>query len=407
MIVFTNGQLTEQQFISLYGKRTLTQTKRYASIYDNFTKQFGHKTCHFASSPGRVEIVGNHTDHNGGQVVGSAIDLDIVAAFLPTDGNVRMRSEHRKDINIELDDTLSHKEHTSKGLVKGVLYYLQQKGYKVGGFDAYLHSNVPSGIGISSSAAFELLVGQIVNHCYNDGQIPLVELARAGQYAENHYYNKPSGLLDQGVVAVGGLVHIDFEKGFDATQIESKITNLCYMLIDTGKTHSSLNNLYATIPTDMKKVANLFGKQRLVEVDELQFEEQQNQVICQCGELPYFRAKHFFEENKRVVKAVEAINQGDTTALLALLTQSGLSSKHQLQNVAVDSSDTAISDCMALATSINNTVGVRVHGGGFAGTVLCVVEQQHKDKFVEQMKNHYGENHVLVMKKRSIGATVL
>ncbi len=405
MQLFTNGQLTEQQNILLYGKRTLTQSKRYASIFDNFCRSFGHSACHFVSAPGRVEVVGNHTDHNGGQVVGSAINLDIVGAFLPTEGVVRMRGEHRKDIEFTLD-LLEEKEHTSQGLVKGVLLYLANQGYKVGGFDAYLHSNVPSGIGISSSAAFELLVGQIVNHAYNNGQIPLETLARAGQFAENVYFNKPSGLLDQGVVAMGGLTHINFADGFCAQPINSAVTDLCYFLIDTGKTHSSLNNLYATIPADMKSVASYFGKRRLMDVVERDFYSNINNVTVHCGNLATLRAKHFFEENKRVVQVVQAFEQGNTQQVLQLLSESGQSSKQQLQNISVDATDTAIADCMAYASSICN-VGVRVHGGGFAGTVLCVVEQQNKDLFLAKMQSKYGAEHLLQMKKRQIGACVL
>lgn len=407
MELFTNAKQATKHFCRLYGKKTFFQYKRYNDLIRRFKKQYGAKNCYLASSSGRVELIGNHTDHNGGCVIGCCINLDIAAAFLPNgDNTVRIRSSKYAAIEFAVDDA-ENVQGGSAGMVKGVVAYLKNNNYAVGGFDAYLHSTVPSGAGISSSAAFETLVGVILSYCYNNGSIPPETLAKAGQYAENEYFNKPSGLLDQSVAAFGGLVKLDFANGVQCKKIDGKQYNVKLALVHTGKSHSNLTKLYASIPQEMRAVANKFGKERLAEVDPSEFERSYQQLERELGKRPVLRAKHFFEENARVDAADNALAEGNADKLIALVNQSGQSSMYQLQNCAVGEQDTAISDVISFIGNLPQNVGARVHGGGFAGTVLCVIPSLQFDAVYNILCERYGRKNVLSLAVRPIGATVL
>ena len=389
----------------LYGRRNISAMQRYEEILNEFKRRFGYDYAYMCSASGRVELIGNHLDHNGGRVLGCAINLDIVAAFRRSDAHVvRILGRDRNPIRIDLSDDA--KPVGSAGLVKGVLTYLQNEGFSVGGFDAYTDSNVPSGGGVSSSAAFELVIGSIVNYCFNDGQISPEILAKAGQFAEKEYFNKPCGLLDQSVVAVGGLVKLDFADNLHFEQIEVPNNAFQLVLIDTGLSHSGLSHLYAEIPTEMYAVARYFGKSRLIEIDENAFFDQFEDILRIVGQRPALRAKHFFQENRRVAAAEAALRSGDVATLVDLINESGDSSLYQLQNCAVDESDTAIADAIKLARSIA-PCGARVHGGGFAGTVLCVVPTAHLHALVSGLSAAYGADRIHTLSLRPFGATVL
>ena len=390
----------------LYGRRNIADIQRYEDIVAEFKRRFGYDYAHVCSASGRVEVIGNHLDHNGGTVLGCAINLDIVAAFRPNDANVvtifgKDRSVIRLDLTCD-----SPKPVGSAGLVMGVLTYIKKCGYAIGGFDAYTDSTVPSGAGVSSSAAFELVVASIVNHCFNNGAISPETLARAGQFAENEFFGKPCGLLDQSVIAVGGLVKLDFAQNLSFERLAVAKSAFQFVLLDTGLSHSGLSHLYAEIPAEMYAVARYFGKSRLIEVDENAFFDQFDDVCTTVGHRAALRAKHFFEENRRVAAAEESLLSGDVDKLIELINQSGDSSLFQLQNCAVDETDTAISDAITLARSIC-PCGARVHGGGFAGTVLCVVPTEHATAFVEKMRSTYGDKKVLPLLVRPCGAVVL
>ena len=390
----------------LYGRSNISDVARYEQVLGEFKRHFGYDYAYFCSSSGRVELIGNHLDHNGGVVLGCAINLDIVVAFRPSGTHVvRILGKDRNPIRIDLND-VAGKPVGSAGLVKGVLVYLSNLGYKVGGFDAYTDSTVPSGAGVSSSAAFELAVGSIVNHCFNDGAIPSEILAKAGQFAENEYFDKPCGLLDQSVVAVGGLVKLDFADGLHFEQQSVATTDFQLVLIDTGASHSHLSHLYAEIPAEMYAVAGKFQQSRLVEVDEKAFFEQYDDISRTVGVRPALRAKHFFEENRRVSQCAEALACGDVETVVKLINESGDSSLYQLQNCAVDEHDTAIADAITFARGIC-PCGARVHGGGFAGTVLCVVPREYAAAFVDKVSATYGDKSVLPLLIRPSGATVL
>lgn len=390
----------------LYGRRNIADVERYERVLGEFKRRFGYDYAYMCSSSGRVEIVGNHLDHNGGTVIGCAINLDIIAAFRGNNTNtVTICGRDRNPIRLDLSDTAAKHTH-SAGLVAGVLAYLKMHGYAIGGFDAYTDSTVPSGAGVSSSAAFELVVGSIANHLFNGGAISPEILAKAGQFAENEYFNKPCGLLDQSVVAVGGLVKLDFASELRFEQLQAQNSAFRLVLVDTGGSHSALSHLYAEIPAEMYAVARHFGKKRLIEVDENAFFDQFDDILRTVGRRPALRAKHFFEENRRVAAAEVALARGDTEMFVDLINKSGDSSLYQLQNCAVDEKDTAIADAIALARGIC-PCGARVHGGGFAGTVLCVVPTEHLQQFVDTMQAHYGVSKVLPLLVRPYGATVL
>ena len=389
----------------LYGRRNMCDVTRYDEVITQFKRRFGYDYAYVCSASGRVELVGNHLDHNGGTVLGCAINLDIVTAFRPNGGNVvRVLAKDRGAVRIDLND--DSKCVGSAGLVKGVLTYLKMQGYAVGGFDAYTHSTVPSGAGVSSSAAFELVIASIVNHCFNDGAIDIETLARAGQFAENEYFDKPCGLLDQSVVAVGGLVKLNFEQNLSFERLNAANNAFQLVLVDTGKSHAFLSHLYAEIPAEMYAVARYFGKNRLIEIDENAFFNHFDDVCATVGQRPALRAKHFFEENKRVHATEAALRNGDVDTVTKLINESGDSSLYQLQNCAVDGNDTAIYDAITLARSIC-PCGARVHGGGFAGTVLCVVPTAYARTLVEGLTKVYGKNNVYPLAIRPLGATVI
>ncbi len=403
----TNALQIKQHFASLYGKATFNQLKRYDKLISDFKKQFGKTDCFVASSSGRVEIVGNHTDHNGGLVVGCTVSLDIASAFLPNQtGKVCIMSNGYKTIRFSVDD-IGIPESGSTSMVKGVLKGLVNRGYKIGGFNAVINSILPSGAGISSSASFQLLVATIQNHLYNDGKIPAPVLAEVGQFAENVYFKKPCGLLDQGVIAVGGVVAMDFANGFAYQSVPCNFQGYNLVLVNTGGSHANLTSHYSAIPAEMKAVANCFGKQRLIEVDEQEFFLQQQSLQQKLGLRPVLRAKHFFQENKRVQAVQQALSCGNMQQFVDVVNESGNSSLHQLQNCSTGQGDTVIADAIVFAKSICPTCASRVHGGGFAGTILNVVPKEHVANFVENMANRYGKDNVFVLNVRTVGATVL
>ncbi len=403
---FTCARQASGRFVALYGKKTFHQLKRYESLIRKFKRKYGASYCYLASSSGRVELVGNHTDHSGGKVVGCTVNLDIIAAFLPDDsGMVTVCSNGYRDIKFALDD-VDNVESGSIGMVKGVLAGLKKRGKNIGGFRALLNTTVPSGAGISSSAAFQLLVAVIQNALYNDGSLSPRLMAEVGQYAENVYFQKPCGLLDQGVIAEGGVVTIDFKNGFSATKLDGNLAGLNLVVIDTGKSHASLTEHYAAIPAEMKAVATHFGKDRLADVDEKLFFDNLRRVEREVGNRPTLRAKHFFEENRRVDDFCAALQNGDKASLLKIIGDSGDSSISQLQNCNVND-DRTVAEAVEFVRKVCPQCASRVHGGGFAGTILAVVGDREVKKLCDEVSKRYGKEKVHALKVRTIGATVL
>ena len=354
---------------------------------------------HF-SAPGRTEIGGSHTDHQHGCVLAAAVNMETTAEVTLNGTNViRVDSEGYKPVEIDLND-LSVKEsekNTTAALIRGVAAAFRQRGYKLAGFDAKVKSTVLPGSGLSSSAAFEVLIGRILNGLFADNVISDIEIAQIGQYAENVYYGKPSGLMDQMASSVGGLVFIDFHdpKTPIVEKVDYGFAHSGYTLctIDSGADHADLTDEYAAMPVEMKSVARFFGKEVLREVDEAEFYEKIADVRKAAGDRAVLRAIHFFNENRRVQMQVRALKNDNFDAFLHYVNESGLASWTLLQNVlplgAVQHQDMALT--IALCQQLLDGHGaVRVHGGGFAGTALAFVPDDKFDSFRAGLENVLG-----------------
>ena len=362
------------------------------------------------SCGGRFEILGNHTDHNHGLCLASACDLDITAVVSKREDNkVVLKSigfpEDDVDLNnLKVDELLFG---SSSALIRGVAAYLIEHGYKAGGFSAYTSSSIFKGAGVSSSAAFELLIGYIYNVLFNNGEIPTLVLCKAGQYAENVYYGKKSGLLDQIGVAYGGVVSIDFNDVENPiiNQIEFPFKDLHFVLVNTGGDHSSLSNLYASIPNDMVSAANEMRGRYLRECSL----EQLEQVKPNLTEDEYLRAKHFFNENERVLKALEAIQNNDKELFLKQINNSRLSSSLNLKNmmVAAHYKGSPQEACDLLMEASNHTGAVKINGGGFAGSVIALVEDKYLNNVIKEMSKKYGEENVKEIFIRNNGPEII
>ena len=362
------------------------------------------------SCGGRFEILGNHTDHNHGLCLASACNLEIIASVSKNNSEEVLF----QSLGFELDEVdltdLEPKEieyATSKGLIRGVAAYLINHGYKVGGFNAYSESSIFKGAGVSSSAAFELLVGQIFNVLFNEGKISKLELCKAGKYAENEYFGKKSGLLDQIGVGYGGVVKIDFKNIDDplVEQIEFPFKDLHFVLVNTGGDHSSLSNLYSSIPSDMYEAARVCGHNYLVEGSLEEVEAHKSEM----SEMAYLRAKHFYEENTRVRNAFKALKNNDQLAFLKMINESRESSTKYLRNMMVGSNykGSPLEACDLLMKYSDNQGAVKINGGGFAGSVIALVPTSKLEKVLGKMKEHYGENNVQEIFVRDSGPKVI
>ena len=360
------------------------------------------KTYHF-SAPGRTEIGGNHTDHQHGCVIAAAVDMTTTAEVRLNGTNViRVDSEGYKPVEIGLND-LSVKEsekNTTAALIRGVAAAFAQRGYKLAGFDAKVRSTVLPGSGLSSSAAFEVLIGRILNGLFADNAVSAIEIAQIGQYAENVYYGKPSGLMDQMASSVGGLVFIDFNdpKMPVVEKVDYDFAHSGYTLctIDAGADHADLTDEYAAIPAEMKQVARFFGKEVLREVDETEFYAKIAEVRKATGDRAVLRAIHFFNENKRVQLQVRALKSDHFDAFLHYVNESGMASWTLLQNVTpagyIEKQDMAFT--IALCQQLLAGEGaVRIHGGGFAGTALAFVPNDKFESFKAAVESALGTGH--------------
>ena len=371
------------------------------------------------SVPGRSEIIGNHTDHNRGKAMAGAIDRDIIAVVAKNgDGVVRLLSEGYRPDSIDLNTELSPdrvRKFTSHALVAGVAEGLKSAGYEIGGFDAYTTTKVLKGSGLSSSAAFEVMMGNAFNHLYNDGKIDNKEIARISQYAENIYFGKPSGLMDQMACAVGGFVYMDFEEK-NAPRVESVELSLgergySLCIINTGGSHSNLNDDYASVPSEMRAVAALFGKGELRGVSESEIVNSSQRIREAVGDRAFLRALHFVRENERVDKAKDALHSGSVDAFLDTVTASGRSSFMYLQNVYTNKKpdEQGLSLALALADGyLDGRQGAcRVHGGGFAGTVQVFVKHEDAVGLKRLMDGVFGDGATMILSIRPVGACKL
>lgn len=363
----------------------------------------------YFSSSGRIELLGNHTDHNHGLVLVGAVDLDIVAASGKCDENtVTIHSYGYPPFTIDLSD-LSKKEEEigrSQGIVRGVLARMKDLGYQIGGFRCVMNSTVYSGAGVSSSAAFECLIATIENHYYNQGMLPAIEIAKISQYAEREYFNKPCGLLDQCGVAFGGVNKINFSD-VENPVVENVTVELDpykIVLINTGGSHSKLTEQYAAITNEMRQVANYFQKDYLIEVSEREFIGHISALRKQVSDRAILRAMHFYNENKIVNRGFRALMNHDILTFLKCVNESGRNSFEELQNIQNAQSE---KQNIALAIGLTRTLirrgAVRVHGGGFEGTILAFVHQDDLDRYVRVMSAIFKSDNVHCVQIRNVG----
>ena len=412
--ILASGSLDET-LATLYGADALeNQRKRYLQAVESFTELYTErKEFSIFSSHGRTEIGGNHTDHQHGCVLAAAVNLDVIAVVAShEEGRIRVKSEGYPEDVIELSDMSVHKEEYGKSteLIRGTAARFIEKGIKIGGFDAYTISNVIGGAGLSSSAAFEVLIGTIINEEYNNGKTGNEELAKIGQYAENVYFGKQCGLMDQMACATGGLVFIDFadtENPIVKKQIydfSKHSINLC--ITDTKGSHADLTDDYVAVPAEMKQIAEHFGKPYLRAVDEKEFYDTIPMLREKYSDRAVMRASHFFSENRRAINEADALENDDICRFIAIVKESGLSSATLLQNLYSPRNPLKQEIPLAIMVSENVLAGegaVRVHGGGFAGTIQAFVPDNKLNEYIDRMNKLFGNDSCHVIRIRPAG----
>ena len=413
----TNKDL-DARLCELYGEDQIThQRERYISAIKEFCELYGDdRDIGIFSVPGRSELSGNHTDHNRGCVIAASINLDIIAVAAKRDDNIiRVKSFGYDEITVDTDTYTTPDKYmfgTSASIIAGMCQGFKNNSFNIGGFDAYMTSSVLKGSGLSSSAAFEDMIGNIENYFYNNGEVNNVEIAKLSQYAENVFFGKPCGLMDQVACAHGGIVAIDFADTSDPVieKMDFDITAMGYKLciVDTGGNHADLTDDYAAIPGEMKAIAKFFGKEVLREVKESDIISSIPALRSALGDRAVLRAMHFMAENNRVAMQKQALIDSDLELYFKNVIASGKSSFCYLQNVYTTKniSEQGLSIALALAEGYLADRGgaYRVHGGGFAGTIQAYVKAEHADGFKALMNSAFGEGACLVLQIRRDGA---
>ena len=417
LISAINGGELNEKLTLLYGKENLSAAKeRYIKAIGEFTSLYGERDISLYTVAGRSELSGNHTDHNRGCVVAASISLDIIAVAAPTDdGIVRVKSEGFSEDVVDINSycaPVEAKFGTSESIIAGMCAGFKMNGHKTGGFVAYTTSSVLKGSGLSSSAAFEDMIGTIESHLYNGGEVSNVEIAKLAQYAENKFFGKPCGLMDQVACAYGGAVAIDFmdTKNPVITPISFDFTgagyNLC--IVSTGGNHADLTDDYASVPAEMKAIAAYFGKEVLRETDEEAVVAAIPALREKLGDRAIMRAFHFFNENKRVEAQKNALIAGDIETFFENVKASGRSSFCYLQNVFttknVSEQGLSLALCLAEKVLSGKSAAWRVHGGGFAGTIQAFVKTEDVAAFKSIMDASFGEGACMVLNIRPVGA---
>ena len=407
----------DERLAYIYGEGALAyQRERYAKAIDEFEKIYGDGEIALYSVAGRSELSGNHTDHNHGCAVAASIDLDIIAvASKREDGVIRVKSEGFPEDVVDFsayNAPIEGKFGTSESIIAGMCAGFLKNGHKIGGFNAYTTSNVLKGSGLSSSAAFEDMIGNILSHEYNGGEVDNVEIAKLAQYAENVYFGKPCGLMDQVACAVGGIVAIDFadpkapvidKLDFD---LSAKGYNLC--IVNTGGNHADLTDDYASVPAEMKLVAAHFGKAVLRDVSKAELVAAIPALRQEVGDRAILRALHFMEENERVKAQKNSLEANDLDRFFGGVIASGRSSFCYLQNVYTTKNLTeqglSLALCLAEGYLSDKKAAWRVHGGGFAGTIQSFVPAEAVEGYRTLMDGVFGEGKCIVLRIRPVGA---
>lgn len=394
---------------------TASEAARYTAVLDGLEKTFGsHAEAGLYSAPGRTEIGGNHTDHQHGRVLAGSVNIDMIAAAAPNDKNqLRVQSEGYDLCVIDLNDLEARKEeeNTTAALLRGECAAFTQRGAKLAGLDVYVSSNVPKGSGVSSSAAFEVLIGVILNDCFMTEKVSPIAIAQIGQWAENVYFGKPCGLMDQTASAVGNIIGIDFADPAHpkiqpvAFDFASCGYSLC--IIDSGASHSDLTDCYAAITNELKAVCRVFGKEALRDVPEDEFYARLGEVRQAAGDRAVLRAIHVYEDNKRVRLQLRALENDNFPAFLEYVKESGDSSWMYLQNVIPEgrTARQEVAFALALAKHLLGGHGAcRVHGGGFAGTIQAYVPETLLQRYHTAMERVFGPGSCYVLRLREQGA---
>lgn len=405
----------KKQLARIYGEAGApAQQTRYSRLADKFQETFGQPAAALFSTSGRSEVIGNHTDHNHGCVLAAGINLDTVAAAAPTgDTRIRMVSEGYKNETVldiaELEIHFNEKG-TTASLVRGIAARMKELGYQVSGFNIYVTSDVLRGSGLSSSAAIEVLICTVFSHLFNDGRLDMVEAAKISQWAENFYFGKPCGLMDQTACALGNLVHIDFSQPsqpvIETVKYDFAAKGYAIVITDVRADHADLTDEYAAITEEMGSVAAFFGAEKLRDVSEKVFYNQLGQLREKVNDRALLRAIHFFEEDKRVEAAVQAIKDDRLEDFFTAIIASGESSWKLLQNTHLGGS---VCQPLTLALAVSEKLlrgkgAWRVHGGGFGGTILTFVPMGEKSLYMKQMNDIFGQNACIELSIRPCGS---
>ncbi len=406
-----------ERFSTLYGHgncefaKQLTRYSQLVKVHEDVFHACNSLTM--VSSPGRIEIVGNHTDHQKGCVLAAAVNLDTLAAVSRREDNqIRVYSEGFPMVEISLDDLSVHAEEkgTSKAMVRGVAARLKDLGYKIGGFDAAVCSDILPGSGLSSSASYEVLICTIFDALFNGQVLSSLQRAEIAQYAENIFFDKPCGLMDQTAVSTGGMMAIDFKDTPHISPVSFSFSDAGYkiVVVNTGSDHKDLTEDYASIRREMEAVANIFDETCLRKVRPEQLAQSLPLVRKKLGDRAALRALHFFYENARVKKQWTNIKNNDLGSFFSSIFESGISSWTLLQNIYSDASSQPLAIALAYATEmLYNKGACRVHGGGFAGTTLNFVPENMVENFVNQMNALFGESACVILDVRPEGACVV
>ncbi len=414
--IINNGGY-DKDFALMY-QSTDQPRKRYLNSVLEFEKLYGDANeIRLFSAPGRTEVGGNHTDHQHGRVLAGSVDLDVIAVVAKNDDNiVRIKSEGYDMDVIDLNELepVDNEIGRASALIRGMCGIIKKQGYNIGGFNAYTTSNVLKGSGLSSSAAFEVLVGVILSHLFNDGKINPVDIAKFAQKAENIYFGKPCGLMDQMASSVGGFTAIDFNNPNEPVieKIDFNLSEhkhrLC--IVNTGGNHADLTDDYASITIECSEISNALGKNFLREVGENDFYSKVGELRKNFGDRAVLRAIHFFADNARVVKEKEALLNNKFDEFLKIITDSGNSSFKYLQNVFSVSSPKEQGLSLALALTerfLAGRGGYRVHGGGFAGTIQAYIPDDLLEEYKKLIESVFGERSCYVLNIRSVGGYAL
>ena len=406
--------MLDKTFGILYSE-TKSSASRYSDLLNKHKELFGERKVSLFSAPGRTEIGGNHTDHQRGRVLAASVNLDVIAVASKNDDNiVRIKSAGYDMDEIDLNQLIPldrEKEH-SASLIRGVCAKIKDLGFEIGGFDAYTTSNVLKGSGLSSSAAFEVLTGTIVSHLFNDGKISPVAVAQIGQYAENVFFGKPSGLMDQMASSVGGFVFIDFKDTgkpvIEKVDFDFAGANHSLCITDTGGNHADLTSEYAAITYEMRSVAEQLDGTVLRDIEDVDLISKVAGLRESCTDRAIIRAFHSLEDSKRVLHQVKALRDNDFEQFKRLIIESGHSSFEYLQNIysSANVNDQCVSLALAVSQSVLNGRGAwRVHGGGFGGTIQAFVPNDLLDTYKTTMENALGEGCCHILNIRPVGGT--